>query len=284
MDPDSVVWSGLPLSPEEAKERYDVDSVQTTPEVNSHLTSSSTPKSAVYAIAAQVSSSTTFLGFEKTDFKLLKEAIEECRVIKDEYELAMIRKANEISTEAHIAVVKAAPKAKNERELKAIFLERCIALGCKEQAYSGIFASGTNAATLHYVHNDQPLDGRLNLLLDAAGEYDCYAADITRTFPLTGKFTKESKAIYDIVLTMQKDCIKMMKAGVLWDDVHIAAHKIAIKGLLDLGILKDGTEDEIFQSRTSVGFFPHGLGHYLGMDTHVSVNNPNECSRVVKKR
>jgi Xaa-Pro dipeptidase len=275
VDPESVIWSGLPVSVEEAKERYDVDSVETTPTINSHLTSSSTPKSAIYAIADQVSTSTTFLEFENKDFELLKEAIEECRVIKDEYELALIRKANKISTEAHVAVVKAARHAKNERELQAIFLERCIALGCREQAYSGIFASGTNAATLHYVHNNQPLEGQLNLLLDAAGEYDCYAADITRTFPISGKFTKESQAIYEIVLKMQKDCLAMMKEGVQWEDVHITAHKIAIKGLLDLGILHNGSEDEIFKAKTSVGFFPHGLGHYLGMDTHDTGGHPN---------
>lgn len=224
----------------------------------------------MYAIADQVSNTTTFLDFETKDFKQLKEAIDECRVVKDEYEIALIRKANLVSTEAHNAVVKAARHAKNEQELQAVFLERCIALGCKEQAYSGIFASGTNASTLHYVHNNQPLEGRLNLLLDAAAELDCYAADITRTFPINGNFTEESKAIYDLVLKMQKECLNIMKEGVLWEDVHVLAHKIAIQGLLDLKILKNGTVDEILEKRTSVAFFPHGLGHYLGMDTHVS--------------
>lgn len=91
---------------------------------------------------------------------------------------------------------------------------------------------------------------------------------------MTGKFTPESRAIYDIVLKMQKDTTAILKAGVVWDDVHLLAHKIAIDGLLSLGILK-GDKDEILKARTSAAFFPHGLGHYLGMDTHDVGGNPS---------
>jgi len=189
-------------------------------------------------------------------------------VVKDEYEVALTRRANEISGLAHTAVMKSVKRAKNERELEAIFLERCIANGCRNQAYSSIVAAGTDAATLHYVRNNKPITSlHLNLLLDAGGELNCYAADITRTFPINGQFTPASASIYSIVLKMQKDCMNMLKAGVLWDDVHATAHKIAINGLLDLGILK-GDAKQIFKAKTSVAFFPHGLGHYLGMDTH----------------
>lgn len=97
----------------------------------------------------------------------------------------------------------------------------------------------------------------------------------TRTFPISGKFSPESRAIYDIVLNMQLESIAMLKEGVLWDDVHTHAHRVAIEGLLSLGILKGGTVDEILKARTSVAFFPHGLGHYLGMDTHDTGGNPN---------
>ena len=216
----------------------------------------------------------TFLAFDRTELSGLKEAIEECRVVKDEYEIALIRKANEVSAIAHTAVLKAVKRAKNERELEAVFLERCIANGSREQAYHGIVASGTNAATLHYQKNDEELNGRLNLLLDAGGEWRCYASDITRTFPINGSFSKESREIYDIVLRMQKECTEMLKEGVLWDDVHARAHEIAIEGLLNLGILSGGKK-EIFEKRTSVAFFPHGLGHYLGMDTHDTGGHAN---------
>lgn len=158
---------------------YDVDAVRNTSEINEALAFDET-KADFFAISGQVSDHVTFLKFGSSDFELLKEAIEECRAIKDEYEIALTLKANEISTIAHTAVLKALKHAKNERELEAIFLERCIANGCREQAYRSVVASGTAAATLHYIKNDEPLGGKLNLLLDAGGEYGCYAADIVR--------------------------------------------------------------------------------------------------------
>lgn len=177
IEPESVIWSGLPLSPKEALQLYDVDDVKTTPEINAALTFARS-KRTVFAIPGQTSDNITFLEFGDTDFDLLKKAIEECRVVKDEYEIALILKANEISAIAHTALLKAVKHAKNERELEALFLQKCIANGCREQAYHSIVASGTAAATLHYLKNDQPLEGKLNLLLDAGGEYNCYASDI----------------------------------------------------------------------------------------------------------
>jgi Xaa-Pro dipeptidase len=180
IDPESVIWSGLPTSAQEALELYDVDEVKTTDQLNTALAAAKS-QSAVYAIPGQVSDQTTFLTFEDKEFTLLKTAIEECRAVKDDYEVALIRKANEISTIAHTAVLKTVKHAKNERELEALFIQKCIANGCREQAYHGIFASGQAAATLHYVKNNQPLDGKLNLLLDAGGEYSSYASDIVCT-------------------------------------------------------------------------------------------------------
>ncbi|KFY17761.1 hypothetical protein V492_00429 [Pseudogymnoascus sp. VKM F-4246] len=277
IDPDSVIWSGLPLSEKEASAIYDVDQVRTIPQVNQVLGTAQSKKT-VFAIAGQVPDDVTFLDFEHTDFDLLKPAIEECRVVKDEYEVAITRRANEVTTIAHTAVLKAVKHAKNERELEALFLERSIANGCKNQSYTPIFAAGTSAATLHYLKNDQPLDGKLNLLLDGGAEYNCYASDITRTFPINGKFSKESREIYDIVLHMQEVCINMLKEGVAWDDVHLEAHKVAIEGLLKIGILQ-GDKEDILKSRTSVAFYPHGVGHYLGMDTHDTGGNPNPADK-----
>lgn len=256
------------------RSRYDVDAVLPSTEVNGYLASSETPKSTVFAIPGQVSDHITFLPFGETKFDFLKPAIEECRVRKTPYEIALIRAANTVSTAAHTAVMRAVSHATNERELEAIFLKTCIERGCRNQAYSSIVASGTSAATLHYVRNDQPLSGKLNLLLDAGAELECYASDITRTFPINGRFTQESREIFDIVLEMQRSCIEMLRAGVVWDDVHAHAHKIAIDGLGKLGILQ-GLTEEIFNARTSVAFFPHGLGHYLGMDTHDTGGHAN---------
>ena len=278
LDPSSVIWSGLPLSPSQALQKYDVDHVRTSSELNDHLAPTRKPGSSApltFAIRSHLPDDQ----YEQSyfvPFKLhaLHNAIDECRITKDEYEVAMLRKANEVTTAAHIAVLQNLKHKSNEQELEAVFTERRIALGCTEQAYHGIFGSGQNAATLHYVANDQPLQGRWNLLVDAAAEYDCYCADVTRTMPLNRTFNEESKGIYSIVQKMQEECLGMLKTAVQWEDVHMKAHQVAIEGLLELGILKGHSQD-IFDSRTSVAFFPHGLGHYLGMDTHDTGGHPN---------
>jgi Xaa-Pro dipeptidase len=269
IEPDSVIWAGLPVTSEDALGQYDVDNVLPSSELNAHLASFSHSPATVYAISEQVSEHVAFLGFQSTEFGILKKAIEDTRVCKDAYE---------ISTLAHTAVVRQAKSAKNERELEGTFIATCIANGCREQSYHSIVASGTNASTLHYVKNDQPLKGKLNILLDAGGEYNCYCADITRTFPINGTFSPESNEIYEIVLEMQESCFQMLKEGVAWEDVHINAHKVAIRGLQKVGILK-GSEEELLEKRISVAFFPHGLGHYLGMDTHDTGGNPNYADK-----
>ncbi|KAH6654909.1 peptidase M24, structural domain-containing protein [Truncatella angustata] len=281
-DPESIVWSGLPLTPEEALKRYDVDAVLPSTELNATLAKlgaeNKGAESNVFAIAGRVADHVTFLEFDNKNLEILGEAIDESRVVKDEYEIALIRKANIVSGAAHKAVFEHVKSAKNEYELEGVFVGECNKRGAKKQAYPSIVASGRAAATLHYVHNNRDLhqDGQAKelLLLDAGAEWDCYSSDITRTFPISGKFTDKSRAIYDIVLKMQNDCINVLKEGILWDDVHLLAHQIAIDGLLSLGILK-GDRDEILKARTSAAFLPHGLGHYLGMDTHDTGGHPN---------
>lgn len=177
IDPASVIWSGLPISPAQALSLYDVDEVRTNDQVNEFL-SSTKENSVFWTIENQVSEQVKFPVASARDHSLLKEAIEESRVVKDEYEIALVKKANQISTIAHHAAQKKIKNKKNERELEALFLERCKSHGAREQAYSPIFASGTAAATLHYTRNDADLDGNLNLLLDAGAEYRCYASDI----------------------------------------------------------------------------------------------------------
>jgi Xaa-Pro dipeptidase len=271
------MWTGLPLSRDEALKKFDVDEVRYSTDVNGSLAAIAKEpgNSTVWAIYPQISDHITFLEFKDKDLTLLKEAIEECRVVKDAYEIALIREANDISAGAHHAAMRTVKRAQNERELEAIFLQHCISNGSREQAYHSIVASGTNAATLHYQKNNEPLSGRLNLLLDAGCEYQCYASDITRTFPLNGTFSPRSRSIYNLVLLMQDTCIRSLKANVIWEEIHLLAHKVAISGLLELGILKGGSQDEILKARTSAAFFPHGLGHYLGLDTHDTGGHPS---------
>ena len=283
IDPDEVIWSGLPMSPAEAQKLYDVDCVLSTTEVNANLTSIASAhggKAVAYAIADQISEGTKFQNFAETNLSALKGAIELTRIIKDGYEIALLRKANDISAKAHVAAIQASKTATNECEIYGAFIATCITNGCREQSYHPIVACGENGATLHYQRNDDVLvdpgtkQRKKNVLIDAGGEYRTYCADITRVFPLSGKFAPETRQIYEIVLKMQTECIAKLRDGVLWEDVHALAHRIAIKGLLELGILR-GSESELFDKRVSVAFFPHGLGHYLGMDTHDTGGNPN---------
>ena len=280
ISPDSVIWSGLPLSPAEALTRYDIDDCQTSDQLNAALVAHShTKTTTVYAIPDQVSDHVTFLGFASANFDILKRAIETSRVVKDAYEIALLIHANKISTHAHNALTThlhtSKPATLNETQLWATFVGTCMSYGATEQAYHAIVASGRAAATLHYVHNDAPLSNKLNLLVDAGCEWSNYCADITRTVPISGSFSAESQAIYALVRSMQEECFKLLRAGVKWEDVHVRAHRVAIRGLLELGILKGAGDDEIFEKRVSVAFFPHGLGHYLGMDTHDCGGNPD---------
>lgn len=176
VDPSRVIWCGLPVSPLQALSLYDVDEVRTSDQINQVLADLKADR--LWAISNQISEQIKLPKYCRTDFILLKKAIDECRVVKDPFEIALIRKANFISTIAHHAVLKAAKHSNNERELFAIFLEKCISSGAIEQAYPPIVASGSAAATLHYVQNNQNLNGNLNVLLDAGAEYNCYASDI----------------------------------------------------------------------------------------------------------
>ncbi|KAK5133794.1 hypothetical protein LTR08_007223 [Meristemomyces frigidus] len=287
VDPEYVMWAGMPLLPKEAVARYDIDEVYTTDELKDGGASIANLISKQQTIVMTIKDRADLAVFHvdklkqhqpEIDFEWARKAVEACRVVKDEHEIAMIRHANIVSSYAHEQILASVKRAKNERELNAVFVMHCHANGCREQAYGCICASGTNASTLHYVHNDMPLKGRLNLLIDAGCEYNCYCSDITRTFPLTedGKFTKESQETYDLVLLMQGECMKMIKAGVQWEDVHYKAHVVAAEGLRSLGILqKELSTDEILKSKVTTRFFPHGLGHYLGMDTHDVGGNAN---------
>lgn len=299
VDMEYVMWAGMPLLPDEALKRYDVDQVLTTDDLkagHSLVNMLKGQQTIVMAIKDRADMALFHSeALKKYDpvinFDFARRGIEACRVVKEDHEIAMIRHANVVSSYAHSQILASVKRAKNERELNAVFVMHCHANGCKEQAYGCVCASGTNASTLHYVHNDMPLDdGRLNLLIDAGCEYQCYCADITRTFPLSGKFSKESREVYELVLNMQTQCMQIIRAGVMWEDVHMLAHKIAAEGLRGLGILnKELSIEKILESKVTCRFFPHGLGHMLGMDTHdvggnANYEDPDEFFRYLRIR
>jgi Xaa-Pro dipeptidase len=266
-----VIYNGQNPSHEEVSELADFDGVAYVDELEEYVHRFTTQRSGkIYLVHYNQGpkSLSELLESEKAagqmegslfDYTSLLPAMNIARANKSPYEIEMIRRANEITAEAHTNVLRAVRLSKNEADLEAVFLGTCIKNQAKRQAYGAIVGSGINASTLHYVANNEPLKGRQLVCLDAGCEWKCYASDVTRTFPINGKWTKEAKQIYDIVEKMQEECIRMVKPGASYRDIHLHAHRVAAEGLLKIGILK-GKLDDLIRGRVTMAFFPHGLG------------------------
>ncbi|MAY01961.1 MAG: Xaa-Pro aminopeptidase [Gammaproteobacteria bacterium] len=201
------------------------------------------------------------------EFLVLDHILHEMRLIKSKAELSLMKKSAQIAVAAHKRAMHACRPGMQEYELEAEYLYEFARSGCLAPAYSSIVAGGPNACILHYTTNDQPLnDGEL-VLIDAGCEYEYYASDITRTFPVNGKFTAEQKALYDIVLDAQLEAIKVIKPGAHWDDAHNRTVEVITEGLLELGLLKGKLKDLIAEGAYK-DFYMHRAGHWLGMDVH----------------
>ena len=201
------------------------------------------------------------------DCTSLKPAMDRARVIKTDAEVALVRQANDVSSEAHRRVAQALARMTNERDVEAVFAAVCTARGARSQSYPIIAGAGTNGSTLHYGENDKALKGKQLMVLDAGCEWNCYASDVTRTLPITGRLTEEGAGIYGIVQQMQEECIAAMGPGAMFNRIDWHAATVALKGLLKLGILK-GDAEEIAEAGTLSAFYPHGLGHHVGLDVH----------------
>ena len=193
--------------------------------------------------------------------------LDDLRLIKDADELNTMRQAAKISTGAHVRAMRAARAAVNEYHIEAELLHEFRRLGAQSPAYTSIVASGANACVLHYVSNDAALkDGDL-LLIDAGCELDGYASDITRTFPVNGRFSGPQKAVYELVLASQAAAIAEVKAGNTWNAPHDAAVNVLAQGFLDLKLLS-GSLQEVLEKETYRQFYMHRTGHWLGLDVH----------------
>ena len=197
----------------------------------------------------------------------LSEILDGMRVVKNDFEVNLMRKSADIAANAHIHAMKLTAPDKYEYEIEGEILNQFFRLGSRNPAYSSIVASGINGCTLHYIENDSQMkDGDL-LLIDAGCEVGSYASDITRTFPVNGKFSSAQKEIYQLVLSAQKAAIEKVKVGLFFDDPHKEALKIIIDGLIDLGILI-GSRDEVYEKELYKKFFMHRTSHWLGLDVH----------------
>jgi Xaa-Pro aminopeptidase len=189
------------------------------------------------------------------------------RLIKDEHEINLIRKACNISAEAHIEAMKNVKDVSSEQDIEGLYINEFSKRGGRFQAYTPIVAGGENACTLHYVENNQKLKKSDLLLVDAGCEYEMYASDITRTFPINGKFSEEQLKIYEIVLEAMNAAIDNVKPGNDIMKPQEISEKVITKGLVSLGLL-DGDPDELHKKGAFKDFYMHKIGHWLGLDVH----------------
>jgi Xaa-Pro aminopeptidase len=193
--------------------------------------------------------------------------LHDMRLVKTDEEVALMRRSAEIAAEAHREAMRAARPGMREYEIEALIEYVFRRSGAAAPAYSTIVGGGANATVLHYVTNDALLrDGDL-LLIDAGAEYEGYASDITRTFPVGGRFSPPQRAVYELVLRAQEECIGMVRPGVTMDELHARSVEILTEGMVSLGLLA-GEPAKLIEEEAHKKFYMHRLGHYLGMDVH----------------
>lgn len=196
----------------------------------------------------------------------LDHSLHEMRLFKSRTELTAMRKSARIAAGAHKSAMQLCKPGMNEAEIHAVFLHAFTSNQC-EASYIPIVAGGANACVLHYNSNRDPLNDGDLLLIDAGAEYDGYASDITRTFPVNGTFNAAQRDLYEVVLAAQLKAIDEVRAGVPWEHVHETAVEVATAGMIDLGIIK-GSLEEALEEEYFKDYYVHNTGHWLGLDVH----------------
>jgi len=275
------IWDGFRHGPEAARERYGFDEAHPIAMLDSMMPGLLADQPALYytagadtewdgrvmrwlnAVRAQ-----SRAGIAAPDrLHDVRSLLDEMRLVKDSGELALMRRAGTISGGAHRRAMRTARAGRREYEVEAELVHEFRRHGAQFPAYWPIVAGGANACVLHYVDNDALLaDGDL-LLIDAGCELDGYAADITRTFPVNGRFSAAQKDVYEIVLAAQSAAIAEVRAAKRWNEPHDAAVRVLAQGMLDLKLLP-GTLDEVLERETYKRFYMHRTGHWLGLDVH----------------
>ena len=193
--------------------------------------------------------------------------VHEMRVLKTPEEIEIMQTAADIAAEAHCEAMRAAKPGMQEYQLEALIEQIFRRRGAAGPAYTSIVGAGPNATVLHYINNDGELrDGDL-LLVDAGAEYKGYASDITRTFPINGRYTSPQRDIYDLVLKAQMACVEMVRPGTTHDQLKQHSIEVLTEGMVELGLL-EGKPEELIKEKKYEKFYMHGLGHMLGIDVH----------------
>ena len=197
----------------------------------------------------------------------VRTLVDEMRLLKDAHELTTMRRAAEISTGAHRRAMRAAAPGRTEYEIEAELLHEFRKGGAQAPAYTSIVAAGANACILHYVQNNAELKPDDLLLIDAGCELDGYASDITRTFPVNGKFSAAQRDVYELVLAAQAAALHEVAPGAHWNAPHDAAVRVLAQGLIDLALCQ-GSLDQVIETGAYRKFYMHRTGHWLGLDVH----------------
>ena len=295
-DMEREVWDGIRLGPEAAPAALGVDTALTTDELATQMPKLLTGQPAIWfpfathkSLPAQVDG---WLDSVRARVRLGAEPpatqhdlcgwLDEMRLFKDAAEIAILRKAGKISAQAHVRAMKTSAQmlrdgdkvtkgGAREYHLEAELLHEFRRHGAQFPAYTSIVAAGANACVLHYRAGNTPLKSGELCLIDAGCELDGYASDITRTFPADGKFTAPQRRLYDIVLAAQYAAVKATKPGKRFDDPHLAALRVLVKGMLDTGLLdakKHGSVADVIASGAYRPFYMHRTSHWMGMDVH----------------
>ena len=262
-EPQQELWNGKRLGKKEAKKRFLVDEIYDRDMLETILKSESKDKNTLYY-----------------DFKADKQKLENIktykdisyhiglqRLIKSKSEIALIQKAIDITALAHHNAMNIDKTDMNEYQLQAEFEYIFKKNGAYNDAYTSIVAGGNSANTLHYIENNKTLKNNELILIDAGCEYNYYASDITRTIATNGRFTPAQKELYNMVLEVQLKIIEMIKPNILRTTLQKKAVELLTDGMIDLKILK-GNRDKIIKKELYKKYYPHGIGHWMGIDVH----------------
>jgi len=277
------IWDGYRYGPEAARTAFGVDEAHAIEALDAEIVKLLANAPALYyalgsALDARVrgwldgvrAQSRTGVTAPASAVDLLP-LLDEMRLLKDDSEQAIMQRAAAIAARGHIRAMRAARPGMHEYELEAELLYEFRRSGAQAPAYNAIVAGGANACVLHYNANNAPIrDGEL-VLIDAGCELDGYASDITRTFPVNGRFSAPQKRLYELVLAAQAAALHAIAPGLPYAGAHEAAVRVLAQGMLALGLLNQqehGSLDEIIAEKKYLQFYMHGTGHWLGMDVH----------------
>ena len=280
-DPDAEIWHGRRAGLAGARDRYGADDAFPITDIDDILPGLMENRDRVYYAMGRLEEfDRNVMGWlnqvrnrarggvqAPAKFVALDQVVHEMRLIKSRHEITLMRRAAEISAAAHRRAMTACAPGMTEYQIEAELLHAFMSAGARSPAYPSIVGGGENGCILHYTENDATLNDGDLLLIDAGAEYGCYAADITRTFPVNGRFSPEQRALYDVVLAAQRAAIDKVRPGCHWNAPHDAAVKALTRGLVKLGILK-GQPAKLIKDEAYRRFYMHRTGHWLGMDVH----------------